>query len=86
VREIAKVRGEDVDIDARTLKVVGKGGRTDSIPLHNPLVAAAATMLTAAGGFLPMRRSGEHLRQERVRHHLAGDEPAGLHGDYPPAM
>jgi integrase/recombinase XerD len=28
VHEIAKVRGEDVDVDGRTLRVTGKGGRT----------------------------------------------------------
>jgi integrase/recombinase XerD len=33
VHEIAEFRGEDIDPDARTLRVTGKGGRTDTIPL-----------------------------------------------------
>ena len=44
VHEIAKVRGEDVDAGARTLRVTGKGGRTETLPLHPLLVEAAATM------------------------------------------
>jgi site-specific recombinase XerD len=44
VHEIAKVRGEDVDIEARTLRVAGKGNRTETLPLHPLLVEAAATM------------------------------------------
>lgn len=34
VHEIAKVRGEDIDRDTWTLRVTGKGGRTDDIPMH----------------------------------------------------
>ncbi len=67
VHEIAKVRGEDVDIDGRVLRVTGKGGRTDNIPLHNLLVAAAMTM-PKRGWWFPAngRRPGEHLRDKSV--------------------
>lgn len=41
VHEIAKVRGEDFDLDARTLTVTGKGGKTETIPLHATLVEDA---------------------------------------------
>jgi integrase/recombinase XerD len=44
VHEIAKVRGEDVDLEARTLRVTGKGNRTETLPLHPLLVEAARTM------------------------------------------
>ena len=67
VHEIAKVRGEDVDIDDRTLRVTGKGGRSDTIPLHPLLVAAALTMPTR-GWWFPAnsRRAGEHLHAKSV--------------------
>jgi site-specific recombinase XerD len=44
VHEIARVRGEDVDIEARTLRVTGKGNVTATLPLHPLLVEAAKTM------------------------------------------
>ncbi|WP_231115422.1 site-specific integrase [Mycobacterium avium] len=67
VHEIAKMRGEDVDLDARTLRVTGKGGRTDTIPLHPRLVAAALSMPTR-GWWFPAnsRRRGEHLHSKSV--------------------
>jgi integrase/recombinase XerD len=67
VHEIAKVRGEDVDVDARTLLVTGKGGRTDLVPLHPMLVAAALTM-PSRGWWFPAnaRRAGEHLHSKSV--------------------
>ncbi len=67
VHEIAKVRGEDVDIDARTLRVTGKGSRTDTIPLHNLLVAAALTM-PRRGWWFPanVTRAGQHLHPKSV--------------------
>jgi integrase/recombinase XerD len=44
IHEIAKIRGEDVDPDARTLRVVGKGNVTAVLPLHPLLVEAARGM------------------------------------------
>lgn len=43
VHEIAKIRGEDIDTIAHTLTVTGKGGRTDTLPLHPRIAAEAAT-------------------------------------------
>lgn len=40
VHEIAKIRGEDVDLAAMQLRVEGKGGTDYTLPLH-PVVAAA---------------------------------------------
>ena len=67
VHEIAKVRGEDVDIDDRTLRVTGKGGRSDTLPLHPLLVAAALTMPTR-GWWFPAnsRRPGDHVHPKSV--------------------
>lgn len=67
VHEIAKFRGEDIDLDARTLRVTGKGGRTDTIPVHPMLVAAALTM-PARGWWFPAngRRPGQHLHPKSV--------------------
>jgi site-specific recombinase XerD len=42
VHEIAKVHGHDFDLTARTLTVLGKGGKTAAIPLHQVLVTEAA--------------------------------------------
>jgi hypothetical protein len=67
VHEIAKVRGEDVDIASRSLRVTGKGGRTDAVPLHHLLVAASLTM-PRRGWWFPAnsRRPGEHLHGKSV--------------------
>jgi integrase/recombinase XerD len=67
VHEIAKVRGEDVDVVSRTLRVTGKGGRSDTLPLHPLLIAAALTMPTR-GWWFPAnsRRAGEHLHAKSV--------------------
>lgn len=61
--EIAKVRGQDVDIDARRLHVVGKGGHAATIPLHPLLVEASLTM-PRHGWWFPAnsRRPGQHMR------------------------
>ena len=42
--EIAKVRGEDIDLDRRLLWVVGKGNVGRSVPLHDTLVDLAGRM------------------------------------------
>ena len=67
VHEIAKVHGRDVDVDARTLRVTGKGGRTDTVPLHPLLVAAALTM-PERGWWFPAnaRRPGDHVHSKSV--------------------
>lgn len=42
--EIAKLRGEDVDVDDGTLRVAGKGAHVDVLPLHPRVAVIAATM------------------------------------------
>lgn len=52
VSEIAKVRGQDVDLIAQTLTVKGKGGKRATLPLH-PLVAEVAVMMPRRGWWFP---------------------------------
>jgi len=65
--EIAKLRGQDVDPDARTLHVVGKGGHGATIPLHPVLVEVAGSM-PAHGWWFPgnSRRPGQPIRSRCV--------------------
>jgi site-specific recombinase XerD len=67
VHEIAKVRGVDVDVAARTIYVEGKGGTRSTLPLHPLLVEAAATM-PSRGWWFPAnsRRPGQHIRSKGV--------------------
>ena len=50
--EIAKIRGQDIDTRAGTLTVTGKGGRTDTLPLH-PRIAAEAASRPGEGYWFP---------------------------------
>lgn len=65
--EIAKIRGQDVDPDARTLHIIGKGGHAATIPLHPLLVEAAETM-PRHGWWFPAnsRRPGQHVLARTV--------------------
>jgi integrase len=65
--EIAKVKGQDVDIDARTLHVIGKGGHAATIPLH-PLLVEAAESMPRRGWWFPgnSRRPGQHILSRGV--------------------
>ena len=42
--EIAKIRGEDVDLTIGAITITGKGGKTEIVPLHPELRALAETM------------------------------------------
>ncbi|MDP7732070.1 MULTISPECIES: tyrosine-type recombinase/integrase [Mycobacterium] len=66
VHEIAKVRGEDVDLNARLLWVKGKGRKLRSVPLHPALIEMASEM-PANGWWFPMRgHEGEHVLSKSV--------------------
>jgi integrase/recombinase XerD len=67
VHEIAKVRGEDVDPMARTLRVTGKGNVTATLPLH-PLLVQAARDMPRRGWWFPgnSRRPGQPIRSRGV--------------------
>lgn len=68
VHEIAKFRGEDVDLDAATIRVTGKGGRTDTLPLHPKIAAEAAHTMPRRGWWFPAnaRRKGDHVHSKSV--------------------
>ncbi|AEN79920.3 tyrosine integrase [Mycobacterium phage PhancyPhin] len=66
VHEIAKIRGEDVDLASRVLWVKGKGRRLKFVPLH-PLLIEMASEMPAAGWWFPMRgHEGEHILSKSV--------------------
>lgn len=52
VHEIAKVQGQDIDMDAGTLTVTGKGGTTQVMPLH-PLLIDMARGFPREGYWFP---------------------------------
>lgn len=52
VHEIAKFRGEDLDLGAGTLRVAGKCARESVLPLH-PQVLAVAALMPAEGMWFP---------------------------------
>ncbi len=63
--EIAAVHADDVDLASGTLKVLGKGGRTDYLPLHPVVAELAETMKD--GWWFPARRGREgHIRGQSV--------------------
>lgn len=63
--EIAAVHSDDLDLHAGTLKVVGKGGRTDYMPLHPVIRDLVKTM--GEGWWFPARsgRTG-HVKGQSV--------------------
>ena len=52
VSEIARVRGQDVDVIAGALAVAGKGGKRVTLPLH-PLIAEVARTMPRRGWWFP---------------------------------
>lgn len=66
VHEIAKLRADDIDLDAGTLTVRGKAGSHHSLPLH-PRVAEWAWRMPRKGFWFPSQyRAGEHIRSKSV--------------------
>lgn len=66
VHEIAKVRGEDIDLSSRMLWVKGKGRRLRSVPMH-PIIVEMASEMPAAGWWFPMRgHEAEHTLSKSV--------------------
>lgn len=68
VHEVAKLRGQDVDLDSGTLAVVGKGGRRAVLPLH-PALADLAEAMPRRGPWFPANSRlppGEPVRSRSV--------------------
>lgn len=62
--EIAKVKGEDFDLIARTVTVTGKGGFTATLPLHHRVLEIAFQMPRRGYWFPGVDRG--HQRRESV--------------------
>lgn len=59
--EIARVHSDDIDLEAGLMKVLGKGGRTDYLPLSDVVRELVPTMRT--GWWFPARHGKEgHIR------------------------
>lgn len=65
VHEIARVRGEDVDLYVRTLTVLGKGGVRETLPLHEQLVDDARHM-PRTGWWFPGPTGDRPIRRDTV--------------------
>lgn len=74
VHEIAKVQGLDLDVEAATLTVLGKGGKERILPVH-PAILAEAANYPPRDWWFPAREGGPVSRQAvsmAVRRALAG--------------
>lgn len=60
VHEIAKIRGEHLDLNDMSLVVTGKGGKTAILPLHGT-VAHLARVFPAEGFWFPSKRPEGHI-------------------------
>ncbi len=67
VGEIAKVKGEDLDLAGRKIYVIGKGAKRAWVPLH-PLLIEVAAQMPQRGWWFPgnIRRPGEHIHPKSV--------------------
>jgi integrase/recombinase XerD len=66
VHEIAKIRGEDVDLDAGALFVTGKGNKTAVIPLHESVAALALTFPREGYWFPSYQAAGKPIVSRAV--------------------
>lgn len=65
--EIAKFRTDDIDFSGNSVRVVGKGGKDRTVPLH-PVIAAIAAHYPPSGYWFPARSTnrGEHIHYRSV--------------------
>lgn len=64
--EIARVRGEDVDLDTRTITIFGKGDSVDPLPMHERVAEIALRMPRTGPWFPSPYRPGESVRPGAV--------------------
>lgn len=82
VSEVARVRGEDIDLAKPVLYTTGKGGKRAMIPLH-PLLADAALTMPRRGWWFPgnARRAGEPVHSKSVSDIIGNAmRRGGVHG------
>ena len=68
--EIARLRGEDIDLVDRTIRVRGKGDTDVVLPMH-PAVAAVAVMFPRRGWWFPSWSPAGHVQPNAVSAHLS---------------
>lgn len=56
--ELAKLEKNDIDIDERTIRVWGKGGKERLVPIHPAIVDDLARALAGAGALFESRKGG----------------------------
>lgn len=79
VHEIAKFRAADLDVEASTVEVCGKGGAQFTLPAHRDLIEHARRM-PAYGYWFPSQRAKhlggrevtQRLRLHMIRQHVPG--------------
>ncbi|WP_037104836.1 tyrosine-type recombinase/integrase [Rhodococcoides fascians] len=71
--EIAKFRGEHIDLPRGRMLVLGKGGDEDWVPIH-PVLATTAETMPARGYWFPSNstRPGQHVHRKSVSQ-IVGD-------------
>jgi integrase/recombinase XerD len=64
--EIAAIHGHDIDHDADTIRVTGKGGKQSVLPLH-PVIRDLSTRMPADGYWFPARKTNDgHIHSRSV--------------------
>lgn len=84
--EVANVRGDDVDLDAGTLRVRGKGGVEAVLPLHPDIALLAASMPARGWWFPSPKNRGLPVRSSAVTgavRHACGLAGLRTHGAHP---
>lgn len=82
VAEVAQVKGEDLDLDAGRIQVLGKGGKRAWVPLH-PMLREVADTMPRTGYWFPgnSRRPGQPIRPRGVSDIIGGAmRRAGVQG------
>lgn len=71
--EIAKFRGEHIDVPRGRMLILGKGGDEDWVPLH-PVLATTAETMPVRGWWFPSNstRPGQHVHRKSVSQ-IVGD-------------
>lgn len=80
--EVASTRGEYLRVRPGWIRVLGKGGTDELVPVH-PLVAEAAAVMPAIGWWFPSNstRPGEHVHGNSISAMIsAAIRRAGIHG------
>lgn len=76
--EITKMRWEDIDLEARTIEVIGKAGKRRLIPIH-PALGEILVGMTSRGFLFPGRH-GEEANKTTMRYRLQHFAPEwGFH-------